>query len=487
MTFTTLTFLLFLAAVFSLYWVLRHRQAQNLLLVVASYFFYGWWDWRFCGLMLAASLLDFGVGLGLNRVETPRKRRVVLAVGLTGNLVTLGFFKYFNFFADNFRVAAQAIGWQVDPLTLQVVLPVGISFYTFQTMSYSIDVYRGRLRGTTHWIEYLAYVSFFPQLVAGPIERATRLLPQFFQARRFDYAQAVDGCRQALWGFFKKMVIADNLAPMVDAAFGQSASFNGAEMASATVLFAFQIYCDFSGYSDIAVGVARLFGFDLMRNFACPYFSQSLSEFWRRWHISLTTWFKDYVYFPLGGNRGSKSRTTVNILVTFVLSGFWHGAAWHYVVWGALNGAAILPENLSSKRQTRHVAEVPGGEKAWPGFKRLGRMLFTFGVVCLGWLFFRSKSLGEALDILQRLPASLVRLDGPIDFLAFAISGRLGEGLVLVLAVLVGAEWWQRRHPHPLQVKRWPAAARWGLYVVMTWTILCFGTFEAHPFIYFQF
>ncbi len=403
MTFTTLTFILFLALFFPLYWGLRNRTAQNALIVLASYFFYGWWDFRFCALMLLASLLDYGIGLGLNRAQNPGTRRLILTLGLAGNIGMLGFFKYFNFFAENFRVMAAGLGWKVDPVTLHIVLPVGISFYTFQTMCYSIDVYRGRLRATPRLIEYLAYVSFFPQLVAGPIERATNLLPQFFAKRSFQYDRAVNGCRQILWGCFKKMVIADNLAPLVDEAFSDPSRFSGGELAMATLFFAFQIYCDFSAYSDIAIGVARLLGFELMRNFAYPYFSQSMGEFWRRWHISLTTWFKDYVYFPLGGNRVAPPRWAFNVMVTFLLSGFWHGASWSFVVWGALNGLAILPSRLSPRPQTGRTAEAPGGNEDLPRLKTLGRMALTFGVVCLGWVFFRAKTLADAALILRKM------------------------------------------------------------------------------------
>ena len=387
MTFTSLIFLIFLVVVFAAYWGVRRRVVQNWLLLIASYMFYGWWDWRFCGLMLGASLLDYGVGLGLNQTSIERWRRVLLVLALSGNISLLGFFKYFDFFAENLRVLAASLGWTLDHATLHVVLPVGISFYTFQTMSYTIDVYRRKLQATPHIIEYLAYVSFFPQLVAGPIERATHLLPQFFKDRVFDHDKAVDGCRQMLWGFFKKMVIADNLGPIADAAFENPAGQTGGELAVATIAFALQIYCDFSAYSDIAVGVARLFGFDLMRNFACPYFSQNMAEFWRRWHISLMSWFKDYLYFPLGGSKVGATRRCMNVLITFLVSGLWHGASWNFIVWGLLNGLAVLPGIFSGSRRTLSAADTPGGERLLPDPRTLARMAATFGFVCVGWIF----------------------------------------------------------------------------------------------------
>ena len=487
MTFTTLTFLIFLALFFPLYWGLRQRRAQNVLIVLASYVFYGWWDWRFCGLMLAASLLDYGVGLGLEKTDVPRRRKLLLTLGLTANLGLLAYFKYFNFFADSLQATAASVGWTMDMPTLKVVLPVGISFYTFQTMSYSIDIYRRQLRATPHLVEYLAYVSFFPQLVAGPIERATHLLPQFFRARVFNHDQAVDGCRQMLWGFFKKMVVADNLAPVVDAVFLKPADCTGGELAVATFLFAVQIYCDFSAYSDIAIGLARLFGFELMRNFSNPYFSQSLGEFWRRWHISLTTWFKDYVYLPLGGRRVSKLRRVFNVLVTFLLSGIWHGASWNFVAWGALNGLAVLPETLSSQRATRGVSEVAGGESNFPSLKTAGRMLLTFSIVCLGWIFFRAHSFGDALVILQRLATDALNLETYFLGLARVTAQPAGNLIFLAVAALFTVEWLQRRQPHPLSLAHWPRAARWAVYFTIAFAILYGGTHGSGQFIYFQF
>ena len=480
MTFTTLTFLIFFVVVFALYWSLRSRTKQNLLLVTAGYIFYGWWDWHYCLLMVAASFLDFFVGLGLNKTDVPWKRKVLLTCGLTGNLSMLGFFKYFNFFAENFQIAAAQLGWQVDPITLKVVLPVGISFYTFQTMAYSIDIYRRKMRGTTHLLEYLSYVSFFPQLVAGPIERATHLLPQFFKERTFSPIQAEDGCKQILWGLFKKMVIADNLAPIVDAAFSNPSGYNGAELALATVLFAFQIYCDFSGYSDIAIGIAKLLGFELMRNFAYPYFSQSIGEFWRRWHISLSTWFKDYVYFPLGGSRVSKSRMVFNVMVTFMLSGLWHGASSNFLIWGALNGIGVLPDILRPQHSKRNPSELPVER---PGAVAFFKVFVTFSFICLGWVFFRAHTFRGALLVLERIGTSFFSSTGGLLARYDPTDGRI----FIVLVLLIALEWVKRAHPHPLVFDRWPQRVRWIAYTALFWAIVYLGTYGSSTFIYFQF
>jgi len=488
MTFTTLTFLLFLALFFPLYWALRNRTAQNLLIVAGSYFFYGWWDWRFCGLMLVSSLLDYFAGLALNHPTAPRQRRAILFTAMAGNISLLGFFKYFNFFAESLQAAAAGLGWKLDLPVLHVVLPVGISFYTFQTMSYTIDVYRGKLRATGRIVEYLAYVSFFPQLVAGPIERATHLLPQFFQARVFRYDLAVDGCRQMLWGFFKKLVIADNLAPLVEMAFSDPAGHRGIELAAGTVCFALQIYCDFSAYSDIACGVARLLGFDLMRNFACPYFSQSMAEFWRRWHISLTTWFKDYVYIPLGGGRGGRWRHARNVLLTFLLSGLWHGASWNFVLWGLLNGLLVLPQTFSSTHRGGRVDESPGGAGWLPKPAVVLRMLLTFALVCVGWVFFRAATLADAGLILRKV---LLDHDGLVDVYhatAFVRQGPLAGQSYGLVAVLLLVEWLGRSHAHALAgLARWPWPLRWLAYLALTSAILWWGNSSSSPFIYFQF
>jgi len=321
MVFTSLTFVVFLALIFVLYWTLRRRVPQNVLILAGSYFFYGWWDWRFLGLIVASSVIDYTAGLMIERSRRQSGRRIWLAVSIGANLGMLGFFKYFNFFVGSLQSAAGGLGVELGDLTLDLVLPVGISFYTFQTMSYTIDIYRGHLKPEKDLIAFLAFVSFFPQLVAGPIERASRLLPQFMAERKFDYVTAVAGCREILWGFFKKMVIADNLGIVMQGIFPRAADYSAPWLWLAITAFAVQIYCDFSAYSNIAKGTARLLGIELMRNFAYPYFSQDIAEFWRRWHISLSTWFRDYVFIPLGGSRGPLRVVCINSIIVFAVSG----------------------------------------------------------------------------------------------------------------------------------------------------------------------
>jgi D-alanyl-lipoteichoic acid acyltransferase DltB (MBOAT superfamily) len=484
MTFTTLTFFIFLTIVFTLYWAIGRRSAQNVLLIAASYFFYAWWDYRFCALLLVSSLVDFAVGLGLERTTAPRRRKLLLGISCAFSLGLLGFFKYFNFFADNLRLLAVALSWQVDLPTLRVILPAGISFYTFQTLSYVIDVYRRQLPATRNLIDYLAYVSFFPQLVAGPIERAPRLLPQFRNKRRFDYADSVEGCRLILWGCFKKLALADNLAGFVDRCYAAPAQFNGPHLAVATVFFAFQIYCDFSAYSDIAAGTARLFGIRLIRNFALPYFSRSPAEFWRRWHISLSTWFRDYLFIPLGGSRAAAPRRALNIMITFAVSGLWHGAGWTFITWGALNGLAVAPGALrATPRQKCRATDVPGGPGPLPTVHDAARMLATFTFICTTWVFFRAATMADAWLILRKIALGMFV---PSPATSFGKQCALTMSALLALFVLI--EWFTRRHPQPLLVGRWPGLARWGLYSALTWASFYFMVTDGSgQFIYFQF
>jgi alginate O-acetyltransferase complex protein AlgI len=458
MTFTSLTFVFFLGLVFISYWSLTNRFHQNVLLLCVSYIFYGWWDYRFCILMFGTSILDYGIGLLIYRTAELRWRRFLLILNIACNLGVLGFFKYFNFFADNFQSLAASLGWQVHPVTLRILLPAGISFYTFQAMSYTIDIYRGKMVPTRHPIEYLAFISFFPHLVAGPIMRAAHLLPQFLRQRRFDYSRAVDGCQQILWGFFKKMVC-----------------------------FAFQIYYDFSAYSDIAIGTAKLFGFDLMRNFAYPYFSQTMSEFWRRWHISLSTWFRDYVYISMGGGRVSHLRRACNVLVTFLLSGFWHGAAWNFAVWGGLNGVTLIPEQFQSTKAALKATDTPGGERRLPTLVTVARIFRTFALTCALWIFFRARSLQDALSIFRQIAMDAPQLStyGSVNVVR-GIS-PIGGKVFLMVGALICIEWWQRAHPHPLMLGRWPGSARWMAYTGLFWAVIYWGTHSPGQFIYFQF
>jgi D-alanyl-lipoteichoic acid acyltransferase DltB (MBOAT superfamily) len=397
MLFNSIEFAIFLPVVFFFYWFVfnRNLKIQNLFLVSAGYLFYGWWDWRFLLLLVFSSTVDFFVGQVLNREnQSDRFRKLILGISIGINLGLLGFFKYYNFFVESFVEAFTLLGYSLQSSTLKVILPVGISFYTFQAMTYTIDVYRRKLEPTKDIIAFFAYVSFFPQLVAGPIERAVHMMPQYFSRRMFDADKATDGLRQILWGLFKKIVIADNCAIFVAHCFNNPSSANGAELLLGAVLFAFQIYCDFSGYSDIAIGCARLFGFDLMQNFAFPYFSRDMAEFWRRWHISLTTWFRDYVYIPLGGSKGGTLMKIRNTFIIFLVSGFWHGANWTFIVWGALNAIYFLPLVLFNKNRTNMDAVAQN--KLFPSIIEITSILLTFGLSTLAWIFFRSKDISEA-------------------------------------------------------------------------------------------
>src|SRR5690554_7687979 len=387
MLFNSFDFALFLPIVFILYWFVANKniRMQNLLIVVASYVFYGWWDWRFLSLILFSTLVDYLVGVRLGTEDNQAKRKVLLWTSILVNLGFLGFFKYYNFFLDNFIASFSFFGREITANSLNIILPVGISFYTFQTLSYSIDVYKRKLRPTKDFIAFAAFVSFFPQLVAGPIERAKNLLPQFFRSRTFDYNKAVDGMRQILWGLFKKMVIADNAAEIANEIFNNSANYSGSTLLLGALFFTFQIYGDFSGYSDIAIGTSRLFGFDLMRNFNYPYFSRDIAEFWRRWHISLSTWFRDYLYIPLGGSKGRTWMKVRNVFIIFIVSGFWHGANWTFIVWGALNAIYFLPLLLTN-RNRKHLEVVAEGE-VLPSIKEFFLMLLTFGLTVFAWIF----------------------------------------------------------------------------------------------------
>ncbi|MBL7965017.1 MAG: MBOAT family protein [Flavobacteriales bacterium] len=477
MLFNSLAFALFLPVVFALYWAVQHRslRLQNALIVLASYVFYGWWDWRFLSLIALSSLLDLGVGVALGNTGQASKRRVLLGVSIIGNLGMLGVFKYFDFFATSFAALLARFGLHADPVTLGFILPVGISFYTFQTLSYTIDVYRRQLEPCRDPLAFFAYVSFFPQLVAGPIERATQLLPQFQQRRSFDAALATDGLRQMLWGFFKKVVIADNCAPVVAEIFGHSGQHHGGTLLLGAFLFAFQIYGDFSGYSDIAIGTGRLFGFRLMRNFAYPYFSRDIAEFWRRWHISLNTWFRDYLYIPLGGSRGTRAQQVRNILAIFLVSGLWHGANWTFVAWGAFNALLFLPVMFRGTNRRNLGDAAPG--RLLPTLREALGILLTFGLTLIAWVFFRATDIGHAWRYLKGLCSTTL----------FQASPHTDPWLIGLIAVLLGAEWLQRTRPHALDVAHLAPLTRRALYLGTFLLIFFFGRFAKTDFIYFQF
>ncbi len=478
MSFTSASFCALLGVTYLVYWGLG-RRAQNVLLLAASYLFYSFWDWRFLSLILASSLTDYLVTRALAGTREPAARRGLLALSLMVNLGLLGFFKYFNFFVDSLETALSALGFVVPRLGLEIVLPVGISFYTFQTLGYTIDVYRGDVEARKSVLDVFVFVAFFPQLVAGPIERAGHLLPQFSSRRVFDEAQIADGARQMLWGFFKKIVIADNLAPYVNAAYGDVDGASGSQLVLATVLFAFQIYCDFSGYSDIGIGCARLLGIDLRPNFRLPYFAQSMSEFWRRWHISLSSWLTDYVYAPLTKVRlswlGWRAKLLGCLFLTFLVSGLWHGAAWTFVAWGALHGSYLVASSLSSRWRRGVVARLR--LDSFPGALAVARAGFVFVLVCISYVFFRADSLASAVQVFEKM---LVDQD---------LRALLREALRLkaLVAMLLLAEWLQRDRRHVLDLGELPLGAKVVAYNAVVLGIVVLGAFDFQPFIYFQF
>ena len=488
MLFNSFEFALFLPVVFLLYWFVFNRslRAQILFGVGASYLFYGWWNWRFLLLIAITSLCSYASGLLINRFRKRRGgERVSRAVSVGNillNLTILGVFKYYDFFVASF---AELFGIaDCDSLLLRIILPVGISFYTFQALSYSIDVYREKLAPTRDIVAFFAFISFFPQLVAGPIERATNLLPQFLRPRTFDTAQAVDGLRQALWGFFKKIVVADNCAILANGIFDNYENLSGGALVIGAVAFSFQIYGDFSGYSDIAIGISRLFGFSLMRNFNYPYFSRDIAEFWRRWHISLTTWFRDYIYIPLGGSRGSKWMVLRNTLVIFLVSGFWHGAIWTFIAWGAYHALLILPLILSG-RNRRYTGELAAG-RTQPTAREALQIASTFTLAAVGWIIFRAETIGDAWRYVRRIisPAILdrVALGGGDESPGIHAAG----GVALLLAV----EWSQRTRQHGLQLTGRAHISRRSVRYAIYY-LLILGIYIMHAqqqtFIYFQF
>jgi alginate O-acetyltransferase complex protein AlgI len=477
MLFNSFAFSIFLPLVFFLYWLIgaKRFRFQNGFLIVASYVFYGWWDWRFLFLIIISSLADFILGSKIHSTDSPGQKKALLIFSLVVNLGILGFFKYFNFFVDSFANLLQLTGFQANMPTLRIILPVGISFYTFQTLSYTIDIYRGKLKPTSDPFAFFAFVSFFPQLVAGPIERAKDLLPQFYGPRHFDRLKAQDGLRQMLWGFAKKMIVADTMAPHVKSIFDNAENLDGVTLLMGAFFFAMQIYFDFSGYSDIAIGCSRLFGFQLSRNFAYPYFSRDIGEFWRRWHISLSSWFRDYVYIPLGGSFVPRNQQLLNILVTFTVSGFWHGANWTFVAWGALNGAYYFPLLLTGKQG--RFKDVVAPDRIFPTPVEALQILGTFLITLLAWVFFRAQSIPEAVAFLMRAfstPWLAIDHGAYANVLPYAFSPLL-------------VEWFRRTRQHGLEISDLPQSVRWLVYMVLVGCILVFGKFGSQEFIYFQF
>ena len=484
MLFNSIEFVLFLPVVFLLYWFVFDRfigkskhqlTLQNAFVVLASYLFYGWWDWRFLLLIALTSFCSWGSGLFIGRAKTNKKAKAWMWANIVLNIGILAMFKYYDFFVTEF---AQLFHISTDGLLLKLILPVGISFYTFQALSYSIDVYRGKMEPTKDIVAFFAFISFFPQLVAGPIERATNLLPQFQRKREFNYDTAVDGMRQILWGLFKKIVVADNCAVYVDQVFADYSNQSGSTLLLAAIFFTFQIYGDFSGYSDIAIGTAKLFGIKLMRNFNVPYFSRDIAEFWRRWHISLTTWFRDYVYIPLGGSRVSKAKVVRNTFVIFLVSGFWHGANWTFIAWGAYHALLFLPLILLGKNRkyTNTVAEG----RILPTLKETGQMILTFFLAVFGWIIFRAESIGKAWEYVCGI------FDKSLFSMPWFYSATYIFPMPFILLLLVVAEWIGRVNEYPIRMSHSTKVWRWMVYVIFVVTIFAFGA-SSETFIYFQF
>ena len=479
MLFNSLEFLIFLPIVFLLYWhVFKPLRWQNFFVVVASYVFYGWWNWRFLLLILFTSLCSFASGILLQRFDESKKwRKVISGTNIAINIAILGVVKYYDFFASQLVEAFSGLGVQLNLTSLNIILPVGISFYTFQALSYTVDIYRRKLEPTRDVIAFLAFISFFPQLVAGPIERATNLLPQFLKPRKFDYALAVDGMRQILWGLFKKMVVADTCATACNEIFADYATKSGGELIVGALFFTFQIYGDFSGYSDIAIGTAKLFGVRLMRNFNVPYFSRDIAEFWRRWHISLNTWFVDYVYIPLGGSRNGKWKTVRNTLIIFGLSGLWHGANWTYIVWGFYHAFLFIPLFLFGLNHKRK--DVVAAQSWHPSWKEALQMLTTFCFVVIGWIIFRAENIGQAWGYISRM---FCEFDGTFP--------KHGNTPLIYCGIVLPVEWMQRKKEHAFQIPHRSLFAyrpvRWIFYfAVFVCTYFFMG--NQSTFIYFQF
>jgi len=489
MLFNSLDFAIFFPIVFILYWLVsKHLVIRNLLVLVSSYFFYGWWDWRFLFLIAISSLVDFIIGQKLYKSNNVKKRKLFLLVSLVVNLGLLFYFKYTNFFIESFVESFKLFGKDIEISTLSIILPVGISFYTFQTLSYTIDIYRKQLKPTKDWLPFFAFVSFFPQLVAGPIERASHLLPQFYKTHKFNYNQVKSGLLLMAFGLFKKMVIADRAAIVVNQVYNNSGDYAGFEIILATMLFAFQIYCDFSGYSDIAIGAARTMGFDLMKNFNSPYFSRSITQFWHRWHISLSTWFRDYVYFPLGGNRKGKYKTYANLFIVFVVSGLWHGAAINFVIWGAIHGIIIVFEKATTKSRAS-IYKVLGLDKNTFSNK-LFFALLTFSIVCFAWIFFRADTFETAMFLIK---------NSFVNNFSIFFNGQLynlglerGNWIILFVSILflLFFEIVYNRAKIVSWLNKQSFILRWSLYVSIILIILLFGVYgteETAQFIYFQF
>lgn len=477
MFFNSIAFAIFLPIVFFLYWFVfnKTKSSQNALLIVASYYFYSCWDWRFLFLLVFSTFLDYYTGIQIEKGKSENSRKFWFWLSILVNLGFLGIFKYYNFFAVSFSQFLSSVGFKASPILLEVILPVGISFYTFHGLSYVIDIYYKRIKAEYNFVDYSLFVSYFPLLVAGPIERATHLLPQVKIKREFNFQRAKEGIYQIIWGLVKKVIIADTCATYANAIFDHYTSMNSFSLILGAIYFAFQIYGDFSGYSDIALGVSKLFGLDLLRNFNYPYFSRDIAEFWRRWHISLSSWFRDYLYIPLGGSKGGLWMKIRNTFIIFLVSGFWHGANWTYVIWGFINAVYFLPLLLSnSNRNNMNEVQL---KVNFDSLKVLLNILYTFSLTCLAWVFFRAKTISDALQYLQRLITSK-------DFsFQYLDNERYSYELLLMIAVFVLIEWNNRTKVEPISGKMSTLKAVLGIMAIMA-----FGTFSDYKeFIYFQF
>lgn len=477
MQFNSTDFALFFVAFFFLYWNVtkNNLKAQNLLILISSYVFYAWWDYRFLFLLIFSTLLDYITGLKIHQ-SSSKVRTFWLVISVAVNLGFLGLFKYYNFFIESFATVLSSVGFQPNIWTLNVILPVGISFYTFHGLSYVFDIYNKKIEPTKNFIDYAVFVSFFPLLVAGPIERATHLLPQVQAKRVFDYKKSIDGLRQILWGLFKKIVIADNCATFVNVIFSNHEAYNGSTLLLGAVFFAFQIYGDFSGYSDIALGIARLLGFDLIRNFAFPYFSRDIAEFWRRWHISLSSWFRDYLYLPLGGSKGNLTVKIRNIFIIFLVSGFWHGANWTFIVWGSLNALYFIPLLILGKN--RENLNIVAEGRLLPSVREFLQITSTFFLTVIAWIFFRADNVGMAYDYISEIFSMSI----------FSVPQILPKKLIATLFLFYFVEWIQRDKQHPLQFEtlQIPKFVRWAIYYAIVGMLFFYGGDE-QGFIYFQF
>lgn len=477
MLFNSFTFFVFFIIVFFIYWFpLKNKlKAQNLFILISSYVFYGWWDWRFLGLIAISTLVDYYIGRLISIESRTHRRKLLLFISITLNLGLLGYFKYYNFFIENWVSAWQSIGVESNVSSLNIILPVGISFYTFQTMSYIIDVYRNKIKHSTSLVNFAAFVAFFPQLVAGPIERATHLLPQFSVKRIFNYEYAVSGIYLIVWGLFKKIVIADTCATYVNVIFEDYEKMNSLSLFLGAVYFAFQIYGDFSGYSDIAIGTSRLLGFDLMQNFNKPYFSRNIAEFWRRWHISLSTWFRDYLYIPIGGSKGKLINQVRNIFVIFLVSGLWHGANWTFIFWGLLNALYFLPLVFFNKSRKNLNSVSLNFNKE--GITNFFNMVTTFLLVVVAWVFFRANTITDAFAYLKYLISDL---NFSIQYLSIE---RYAIEAMLLLVGFILTEWLSRNYEHPFRGK-----FKTVYLIIVVVLMIVLGVYSEHSdFIYFQF